>query len=245
MAEELKGTPGFPQVASIAKTSTPDVERSDESKATSAAPPPAPVNPAPAPSVADVRPARVESKSSGGIRWPTLIGAGLLGMVLGTIATTLVRKPVLEETRFVNFDANSRAYLGVGWSGSEGNPPDTYTWCAAKECTLVLQSRATGDRTIAFQLSPFVYTGAPQQTIEIRLNDRSLGVHKIAGEMSVGRLRAPRSAWRIGANELKLQFGYAVSPRSQSADGTGDGRTLSAALVWLAVGGSDAPDKKK
>jgi hypothetical protein len=169
-----------------------------------------------------------------------LLATGLLGLVIGVIVTTVVRKPPIDETRFVNFDTGSRALLGAGFSNPEGSGDDAFAWCSARTCKVTVYSRGEVDRTIAFQAAPYSFPNAPQQSVTVLLNGAPLGSHKLPGGVSVMRVKAPKATWLLGPNELRFDFGYAEAPKDH-VPGNGDPRKLAAAFVWIAMTGPAAP----
>jgi hypothetical protein len=162
------------------------------------------------------------------------VATGVIGLIMGSFATSMVRKPPTPETRLLAFDKQDSARLVSGFSSPEGEGIDAFAWCESKACVVSLYAHATADRMIAFHADPFGFPNAPQQTVEPFLNGKSLG--KIKMEGPVVRVKAPLGAWRDGENQLRLQFGYAESPKDHDP-GTQDARHLSAAFHWLVVGG--------
>lgn len=154
---------------------------------------------------------------------------------LAALSSTAACRRV-EETRSLNFDPETAAgSLGSGWDGFEkADSGDTFVWAHGKEARLVLQSRGDGDRLVRLRCWPFGFPGGPAQTLTLFLNDRKLETLTLAGEARVYAVRTPRAAWTRGANELKLVFAYAESPKDR-VPGSEDGRTLAAAFDWLEI----------
>jgi hypothetical protein len=164
------------------------------------------------------------------------VATGLLGVLVGVFASSAARKPLPQETRFLNFDKATASRLLKGWSNPEGLPDGhSFAWCAAKSCSIRLYSYALGDRMLAFQADPFMFPNAPQQMVTVYLNGTSLGARKV-NHGAVIRIPAPQSAWVSGNNEVRFEFGYAESPSDHSQENH-DPRHLSASFHWLAVAG--------
>jgi hypothetical protein len=166
--------------------------------------------------------------------WMLPAATAVIGAIVGSFVTSMVRKPPMAETRLLAFDKQDATRLVSGFSSPEGEGTDSFAWCEAKDCVVSLYARAVADRMIAFHADPFSFPNAPQQTVEPFLNGKSLGKVKMDGP--VVRVKAPLAAWRDGENQVRLHFGYAEAPKDHDP-GTQDGRHLSAAFHWLVVGG--------
>jgi hypothetical protein len=179
-------------------------------------------------------PAIAKAPASNAKPWMLPAAAALIGAIVGSFVTSMVRKPPMPETRLLAFDKQDVGRLVSGFSGPEGEGIDAYAWCESKSCVVSLYARPQADRFIAFHADPFTFPNAPQQTVETFLNGTSLGKVKMDGP--VVRVKAPLGAWREGENQVRMQFGYAESPKDHNPGGQ-DGRHLSAAFHWLVVGG--------
>ena len=170
-------------------------------------------------------------------------GAGARGFSIALLAPTVLFGLILtgacrapEETRSLNFDPETTTgALGAGWDGFEkGELGDTFVWAHGREARLSILSRAGGDHLVRFRCWPFVYPGAPPQTLTLFVNDRKAEVLTLGGEPRVYAVAVPRALWKRGANELKFVFAYAESPKDRISGAT-DERTLSAAFDWLEI----------
>lgn len=150
----------------------------------------------------------------------------------------------VDETRFINFDAETSAgVLTSGWSGFEKTAEnDTFVWSTAKSATLTWASRAKGDQLIRFRCWPFRFAGAPSQTVTLFVNGNRIESTTLADGPRVYTFATPEALWRSGPNEIRLEFAYAESPKDR-VPGAADPRTLSAAFDWLEVAPA-RPDKK-
>ncbi len=122
-----------------------------------------------------------------------------------------------------------------GWSGFEKTPEgDTFVWAQAREARLSVRDRGDGDRLLRFRCWPFRWGGAGPQTLNLFLNDARIAALTLQDGPRVYSVPTPQAAWRRGANEIRLEFGYAEAPRDRVA-GSGDPRTLAAAFDWLEI----------
>lgn len=169
-------------------------------------------------------------------RWHWVLLGTFIGAPIGVVVAAAVRPPLVQETRFIAFHEASKDALASGWSPPEKTPTgDSFAWCASKDCTLSLYSRAESDRAIGFLAAPFRYPGSPDQSVEVFLNDTSLGNYPINGS-TIPVAVAPKEVWRRGANELRFSFAYAEAPKSHTDNP--DPRRLSASFTWVAITGS-------
>jgi hypothetical protein len=150
----------------------------------------------------------------------------------GLILTGACRAP--EETRSLNFDPETTTgALGAGWDGFERTDlGDTFVWVHSREARVSIVSRADGDRLVRFRCWPFLFPGAPPQTLTLLVNDQKADMLTLGGEPRVYAIAVPRALWKRGQNELKFVFAYAESPNDR-VSGASDERTLAAAFDWL------------
>jgi hypothetical protein len=165
---------------------------------------------------------------------PHVFSTGLAAplFLTGLILTGACRTP--EETRSLNFDPETTmGALGAGWDGFEKTDlGDTFVWVHGREARVSIVSRADGDRLVRFRCWPFLFPGAPPQTLALFVNDQKTDVFTLGGEPRVYAIAVPRALWKRGTNELKFIFAYAESPKDR-VSGASDERTLAAAFDWL------------
>jgi hypothetical protein len=164
--------------------------------------------------------------------------------ILVTLSASACRR--VEETRFLNFDAESTAagVLSSGWSGFEKTPEgDTFAWSHGRTAKVRLTSRADGDRNLRFRCWPFRYPDAGPQTVTVFVNDARIDTITLGEGPHVYALTTPNAVWKKGANDVTLQFAYAEAPKDRIPGGT-DPRTLSAAFDWLEILPAPGPSRK-
>jgi hypothetical protein len=171
-------------------------------------------------------------RRTGSRAFPRALAAPLI--LFGLLLTGACRSP--EETRSLNFDPETTTgALGAGWDGFEKTElGDTFVWAHGREARVSIVSRADGDRLVRFRCWPFMFPGAPPQTLTLYVNDQKTDVLTLGGEPSVYAVAVPRALWKRGANELRFAFAYAESPKDRVSGAT-DERTLSAAFDWLEI----------
>jgi hypothetical protein len=165
-----------------------------------------------------------------------VVAIALSAALCGAVVGYLVKPVPPDETRFVSFDAESTPppVLAAGWSNFEQIQPsgDTFAWCAARTCSLQVQSHAEGDRLLRVRVSPFLFPGSPQQTITAHVNQGELGTKPLSDGMTVVTFRAARSVWTKGTNEIRFDFAFAEDPKSKAPPAE-DTRKLAAAFDWV------------
>jgi hypothetical protein len=142
----------------------------------------------------------------------------------------------LEETRFINFDAESVGdALTSGFSTFESRNGETFVWSADRVAKLNVYSRADGDRLVRVRWTAFSFDGAPVQTATLLVYGARTETTPVeTGAMTVHTFKAPQAMWARGPNELRFDFAYAESPRNKVKDST-DARNLSVAFDWLEI----------
>ncbi len=157
-------------------------------------------------------------------------------MMIGVIGTSTLRAPPPPETRFVAFDARSKAAAASGWSSPEGPRGARFAWCAARSCKLALNVIERSDRVIAFKAAPFAFPNAPMQFVKVSVNKTSLGWLAMPPGFSILEAAAPKAAWRRGTNIVTFEFAYAEAPKNHAEENP-DPRPLAAAFLWLVISG--------
>jgi hypothetical protein len=158
------------------------------------------------------------------------------GLLLLAVAATVSGCRRAGETRFLNFDPETTAgHLVSGWSGWEktsGN--DTFVWADAREARVRVTIHGEGDRAVRLRAWSFCWPGAPDQTVTLFVNGARIDTAGLSPEAQVVTFVVPRALWKGGDNDLRLAFARAESPR-EHLPGSGDARTLAAAVDWLEI----------
>lgn len=127
-------------------------------------------------------------------------------------------------------DAEPR--LGAGFSGdAELRGRERFLWIR-QGASVRLPLPEAHDRSLYLDIE--AYPGLEDQSLEIRVNGKSLGRKPIPSARSRVRFDWPAAA-QSDANELELKFSRAIIPAKQQA-GSGDTRDFAAAIFSLTVG---------
>lgn len=187
------------------------------------------------PGAATADPARSKAGTSPfGTTALALLGGFVLG---GAVGYFLSPAPPLEETRFLNFDAEStpQGSLVSGWAGPEVSlDGDSFRWCDSSTVRLKVQNRGDGERMLRMRFWPFVYPDGPTQSVSILVNEQFVARRDMTPGPKVTAFRVPAKFWRKGDNEIRFKFKYAEAPNVK-APPSQDMRTLSAAFDWLEI----------
>lgn len=162
-------------------------------------------------------------------RAPALLVAGALALAISGCRR-------IEETRFLNFDPETTAgHLVSGWSGWEKTPQgDTFVWATAREALLKVRNDGGSDRVVRLRAWSFDWPGAPEQTVTLFVNGTHIDTAPLGPEAHVLTFVVPRALWKKGENDLGLAFARADAPKDH-VPGSGDARTLAAAVDWLEI----------
>jgi hypothetical protein len=118
--------------------------------------------------------------------------------------------------------------LRFGFAASESDGSRNFAWIVGHEARILLpRSSASSADIVLVAQSPFRDDQPPQRMSAI-LNGTLLTEATLPPGWQEIRIPAPRQAWWIGFNELRLNFSSTVSPREASS-GT-DGRPLALGL---------------
>jgi hypothetical protein len=134
-----------------------------------------------------------------------------------------------------DFAAGEMLLQGQGWSYPERNTAGIgYQWAMGEQAELGLPIGPPRDARIRLRALPFTFPQAPDQTVEIWLNEVPLTTLQLHQGWSEHEFAVPASSWSTGANILYLRFGHSTAP-SQVDSGSQDHRNLSAAFDFLEV----------
>lgn len=166
-----------------------------------------------------------------------LASVAAVGVALGAGGGYVAKRRFPDETRFLNFDAESTASerLESGWSTFEVTPRgDTFVWCAATACGVSVVGQFQGPQIVRVRVFPFRYRGAPEQHMTFELNGKAVAEVPVPEGQTVVEFLTDADGWRRGKNSLKFRFAYAESPADHS-EGSEDSRHLSVAFDWLQI----------
>jgi hypothetical protein len=124
----------------------------------------------------------------------------------------------------VNMGAGAgERFLGRGWSAPESGPGGPYRWATGPESVLVAPLKAPdvaspgqpleqADYVVRFRCQPFVFPGAPQQSVELWVNGRLAGRQLLADELRDYQIDVPRRLLHRNLNELSFHYAYWQAP---------------------------------
>ena len=135
-------------------------------------------------------------------RWLLTWTAGIAVSAVVVALAVRIGAPSTPHIDFASLDARRWLYQGFAISRREREPPLPWIW--GYDGTVALPRSSTQDSTIVVSVEPVVAPGEPPQRVTAFLNGRPLGTVDAAAGWQTLRFPAPRAAWTIGANDLRL-----------------------------------------
>ena len=176
--------------------------------------------------------ALAETLQTGSARM-TRLAWGLSLSALGALAFIAIRLVAAPFPHVAAGEPSADRPLRAGFAASERDGDRAFSWIVGHEARIVLPRSSAADADIVLTAqSPFDRDRPPQRMAAL-LNGTLIAETTIPPGWQEIRIAAPRSAWWIGFNELRLQFSSTVSPRDA---GTGnDPRRLALRLSRVDV----------
>jgi hypothetical protein len=131
-----------------------------------------------------------------------------IGLVAGAVRLMAAPAPSVAVDR-----ADGGALLRQGFSRPENDGGRTYRWIVSTHAVVLLPRSSASAADLVITGQPFAPKTAGPPILTALLNGVSLGTMQADGGWQALRFHAPASAWRIGANELILDFPPVRSPK--------------------------------
>lgn len=130
---------------------------------------------------------------------------------------------------------------GRGWSYQEQNKEGiTYQWALGEQAELALPVSDRQESRIRFRALPFTFPEAPDQAVELWLNEDRLATVALPRGWSEHEIVVPADSWSSEANILYLRFDHSTVP-AQVIPASKDRRQLAAAFDFLELVTDPAP----
>jgi len=174
---------------------------------------------------------------------PRTAAPALVSLVgIGALLFSMVRAVASPFPRVVPGEASRDRELRSGFSSIEHNSEGAFSWIAGREARIVLprSSAAAADIVLTAE-SPFDANQPPQHMTAL-LNGALVGDTAIPPGRRQIRIPAPRSAWWIGYNELRLVLASTVVPRDVGAGS--DRRALALLIGGIVVEPNEEAGKR-
>jgi hypothetical protein len=165
-------------------------------------------------------------------------------------AISLVDRFPLAEVRVEGMSIERRGPGGErqrlpGWSRGDGGR--TALWNDGSPSVMALDVVELRDLVLRLRARPFVFPGAPQQTVTVVVNGARMAVVTLRGEGATGaRIPLPASSLVEGYNRLEFRYAYVRRPVDVLPGGT-DERALAVAWELLQIVGgapSESPGSR-
>ncbi len=122
-------------------------------------------------------------------------------------------------------------FLTSGWHDRERAPDVSFRWSAGMASSLVVPLKEAVSYRLALRCAPFAYPGAPDQTMDVVVNGRTVTVIRLGPGWSEPAVSLEPGMLRAGLNRFDFRYGYSRSPREV---GQGDDpRELAVECDWI------------
>ena len=122
----------------------------------------------------------------------------------------------------------SRRWMDSGWSRDEPG----LVWSDGPQSTLKIPLSSESDARMQIKCLPFEYPGAPQQRIDVWVNNKSIKTLVIKPGQTDYTVVLPSDLLRNGVDRLEFKYAYTRNPKDVIADSV-DARSL--AVAWLSI----------
>jgi hypothetical protein len=137
---------------------------------------------------------------------------------------------------------NDARFLGSGWGSPEDDAGVSFRWATSTDAVVVAPLKSSNveargqpleqsDYVVRFRALPFLFPGAPPQSVELWVNGGLAGRRLLVGEMRDYAIDVPRELLGRNLNVFRFRHAYARSPADVS--GSTDARTLAARYEWI------------
>jgi hypothetical protein len=153
-----------------------------------------------------------------------------LTAIVALVFVTL-RAVISPFSSVVAGEVSSDQPLRTGFARSESDGYRHFSWIVGNEATIILPRSSAAASVIVLTAQSLGERDHPPQRVTAILNGQLIAQTALPAGWQDIRFDAPRSAWWVGFNELKLVFSSTVSPRRSGAGS--DSRELALALSRL------------
>ncbi len=119
--------------------------------------------------------------------------------------------PAVQRIEFGSTDA--LLYQIEGWGRVATIAQEPASWVEQKKARIMFPARVVSGHALTIRALPYVYAGAPAQTIEIAVNGQTVGNLALQNAWADYSVALPARVLRAGLNEISLSFAYAARPR--------------------------------
>lgn len=145
----------------------------------------------------------------------------------GAIAGYKIKRLFHSEPLLIDFGApETSMYRGEGWSGNERlEDGTTLNWSDRATSAVYFPNYGQEDLVLKARLKPFVYTNMPDQSAELTVNGKSVGVLRLDREWKEYPLIIPAGFLKKGLNVMEFRFKEIASPNKVLPGGFEIGKT--------------------
>jgi hypothetical protein len=162
----------------------------------------------------------------------------------GVMAYRVNQTPIPTRQQIAFGTDDAAWYAAEGWERGEIIANERASWANRQSARVLFPVREIADYTVAVRALPYLYTGAPTQTMEIAINGQVVHRFEMTSAWENYAATLPASALRVGLNEITLGFAYAVRPRDVQSPQFAIGATgVVSPVSIVAAGGASASIK--
>jgi hypothetical protein len=136
----------------------------------------------------------------------------------------------------IDLGASDQPMLEDGWYDAERDGALTFRW-ARSVATLLVPLHHGAPLVVQLRVRPFVFDGAPQQTLGVRINGVSHGPFLLQADWQDVRFETTDREWHAGANRVVLEFNHEYVPAQVGAGN--DPRALAGAVDYFRIQQAD------
>ncbi len=147
---------------------------------------------------------------------------------------------VNEESAILDLgQASARPHLVAGWSTDEEDGDGTFVWSLGPRSSFSFFAADATAVTLDFECKPFVFEGAPEQTVSLALGGEPLGSLRLRPELAHYRIEIAAERVASGENRVDLEYAYHRQPRAVTP-GAEDARDLAVRCYAIGLEGLGA-----
>lgn len=130
----------------------------------------------------------------------------------------------------------AQKYLIQGFSDPETwvDNHTTFVWSRKPTSTIKVRFPSTDtDMTMILRVRPFRFSGLPQQSVDILVDDQLLDTLQLGDDFATYTVTIPKALISPRTNTIQFRYAYAISPLEASGGELKDGRPLAVAFDYV------------
>ncbi len=162
------------------------------------------------------------------------------GRVVFDLIAELPAATVSAETAVLDLgEPAARRHLVAGWGDDEEDADGSFVWSLGPRSSFSFFAAATTGVVLDLYCQPFVFEGAPEQTMALALGGEPLAEIRMQRKLAHYRIEIPAERIATGQNRVDVDFGYHRQPSAVTA-GAKDERDLAVRCFEIELEGLGA-----